>query len=157
MTSLPINIWGSRGGRSRGREGTVIRVGKSQEWDWGVRTSIRKRKTQTYSSAGFLTVMSEGHWRSLLREIPAPQWVTLRKKMNLTLLDSLEWAERDQFKSNISKKAFCERLQYWSCIPVVVLCLGSVWLKEMSLCWNPWSVSMDLLAFLVQSWNILES
>lgn len=39
----------------------------------GVRTSIRKRKTQTYSSAGFLTVMSAGHWRSLLREIPAPQ------------------------------------------------------------------------------------
>lgn len=64
---------GSWGGRSRGREGTVIRAGKSQEWDWGVRTSIRKRKIQMNSSAGFLTVMSAGHWRSLLREIPAPQ------------------------------------------------------------------------------------
>lgn len=26
---------GARGGRNRGREGIVIRVGKSQEWWWG--------------------------------------------------------------------------------------------------------------------------
>lgn len=34
--------------------------------------SIRKRKTQAYSSAGFLIVMSAGQWKSPLREILAP-------------------------------------------------------------------------------------
>lgn len=155
MTSLPINIWGSWGGRSRGREGTVIRAGKSQEWDWGVRTSIRKRKIQMNSSAGFLTVMSAGHWRSLLREIPAPPWVMPRKKMNLTHLDPLGETEMEQFKWNISQKPFCEQLQHW---------IGFLWLCWVLCGWRRWApagiplpVHVDLLAFPVQPWNILES
>lgn len=61
------------GGREEHRKGRDSNQGRQKpRMVLGVRTSIRKRKTQAYSSAGFLAVMSAGQWKSLLREIPAP-------------------------------------------------------------------------------------
>lgn len=61
------------GGREEQRKGRDSNQGRQKpRMVLGVRTSIRERKTQAYSSAGFLTVMSARQWKSLLREIPAP-------------------------------------------------------------------------------------
>lgn len=69
------------GGGEKQRKGRDSNQGRQKpRMVLGLRTSIRKRKTQAYSSAGFLAVMSAGQWKSLPKGNPSSLVSDTKKK-----------------------------------------------------------------------------